>query len=62
MERTHLSRCLAGTRNFPMEHLPRLAEFLEVDPYELLGPEDPRAAVIELARLYRVTESELVAS
>lgn len=59
LERTYMSRCLSGTRNFPMDLLPRLAEFLDVDPYELLGPEDPRSAVVELARLYKLTAADL---
>ena len=59
LERTYMSRCLAGTRNFPAELIPRLAEFLEVDPYTLVGPDDPRAAVLELARLYKLTPDEL---
>lgn len=57
-----MSRCFAGTRSFPMELLPRLAEFLDCDPFELLGPEDPRAAVAELARLYKLTPADLAAA
>lgn len=59
LERTYMSRCFAGTRKFPMELLPRLAEFLDCDPYELLGPTDPKAAVVELARLYNLTADDL---
>jgi len=62
LERTFMSRCFAGTRNFPAELIPLLAEFLEVDPFTLVGPEDPRAAVVELARLYKLTADDLVAA
>lgn len=62
IERTLMSRCFAGTRSFPMELLPRLADFLECDPYELLGPDDPKAAVVELARLYKLTAADLAAT
>lgn len=54
-----MSRCFAGTRTFPMELLPRLADFLDCDPYELLGPEDPRQAVVALARIYKIRPDEL---
>jgi hypothetical protein len=61
LERTYMSRCFSGTRNFPSELLPLLADFLDVDPFVLIGPADPRAAVLELARLYKVTPAELEA-
>jgi DNA-binding transcriptional regulator YdaS (Cro superfamily) len=59
IERTNLTHMLAGRRQFPADKIPALAELLKVSPYELLGPEDPRAAVVELARLYDVTRDEL---
>lgn len=61
LERSNLAHMLAGRRQFPTSKIPALAELLKVTPYELLGPEDPRAAVVELARLYDVTPDELVA-
>lgn len=61
IERTYMSRCLTGARNLPAELIPVLADFLGVDPFRLLGPEDPRDAVVELARLYKVKPDELVA-
>lgn len=62
MDRSNLSHCLAGRRVFPAEKIRPLAEFLGVDPYLLLGPDDPREAVIELARLYDLSPDELVAA
>lgn len=59
MDRANLSHCLAGRRQFPAEKIVGLAEALGVNPYELLGPENPRAAVIELARMYDVQPDEL---
>lgn len=61
VDRANLSRVLAGHRQFPADKIRPLAEFLGVNPYELLGPEDPRAAVVELARMYEVTTDELLA-
>jgi transcriptional regulator with XRE-family HTH domain len=61
LERTFVSRCLSGSRNLPPEQIPALAAFLEVEPFKLLGPEDPRAAVVELARMYEVKPDELEA-
>lgn len=62
IERSNLAHMLAGRRVFPAERIPALAEVLGVNPYELLGPEDPRAAVVELARLFEVRPDELAAS
>lgn len=62
IERTNLTRMLSGERQFPADKLRRLAEFLGVNPYELLGPEDPRAAVLELAVMFGVTPEELTAA
>lgn len=59
MDRPNLAHCLAGRRRFPAERISDLAEVLGVSPFELLGPEDPRAAVIELARQLGVRPEEL---
>ena len=59
VDRANLSRMLAGRRNFPPEKITAFAELLGVNPYEILGPEDPRAAVIELARLLGVQPRDL---
>lgn len=61
IERSNLAHMLAGRRQFPVDKIPALAEFLKVNPYELLGPEDPRSAVVEMARLYELTADELAA-
>jgi transcriptional regulator with XRE-family HTH domain len=58
-DRSHLSNVLAGRRNARPELIQRLAAYLGVNPYVLLGPEDPRSAVIELARLYEVEAADL---
>ena len=59
IERSNFAHMLAGRRQFPADKIPALADLLGVNPYELLGPEDPRAAVIELARLYELSPAEL---
>lgn len=59
MERSQLAHVLAGRRPMPPERIPALAEALGVNPFELLGPEDPRAALVELARMYGVRPEEL---
>lgn len=59
IERSNFTHMLAGRRTLPAEHIPALAELLTVRPYELLGPEDPREAVVELARLFQITPHEL---
>lgn len=60
MDRSNLAHMLAGRRQFPAEQIPALAELLAVSPYELLGPEDPRAAVVELAKHMQIRPEELV--
>lgn len=62
IERSNLAHMLAGRRAFPVERIPALAELLGVNPYELLGPEDPRAAVVELAQMFGVRPDELASS
>lgn len=59
INRPHLSRMLLGQRRFPAERIPDLAQLLRVHPYELLGPTDPKAAVIELADRLGVTPEDL---
>lgn len=59
MDRANLSHCLAGRRQFPAEKIGDLATLLHVPPYLLLGPEDPKAATIQLARLMGVTADDL---
>lgn len=58
-DRSHLSNVLAGRRNARPELIQRLAAYLGVNPYVLLGPEDPRAAVVELARMYELGPEDL---
>lgn len=60
-DRSHLSNVLAGRRRGSPELIKKLAIYLGVNPYALLGPEDPRAAVIELVRLFEVTAEEVPA-
>lgn len=59
LDRGNFTRMLSGDRQFPPDKIPALADILGLNPYELLGPSDPRAAVVELARLYKVHPDEL---
>jgi hypothetical protein len=64
MDRPNLSRCLSGAKGrvFPPEKIPALAELLGVSPYVLLGPEDPKAAIVELARVFDMTPEDFAGS
>lgn len=62
MARPNLSNCLAGRRPFPPEKIAPLAAYLAVPPFMLLGPEDPKAALIELAQIHGLTLVEAVSA
>jgi transcriptional regulator with XRE-family HTH domain len=62
MDRPNLSRALSGSRSFPPEKIRPLAELLGVPPYALLGPEDPKAAIVELARVFEMTPEDFAGS
>lgn len=57
--RTHLSNIVNGNRPATPEIIQGLAKALNLNPYNLLGPEDPKAAVKELVELYDLTAEEL---
>lgn len=57
--RSHLSNIVNGARAATPEIIQKLAAVLNLNPYTLLGPEDPKAAVSELARLYQLTPADL---
>lgn len=62
VDRSHLSNVLSGRRNAGAEMVLLFSNFLQVEPMVLVGPSDPRAAVVSLAKLYKVRPEELVAS
>lgn len=62
VERSHLSNILSGRRGAGAEMVRKFAELTGEEPMVFVGPEDPRAAVLELARLYEVTSDELAAA
>lgn len=57
--RTHLSNIVHGKRPATAETVKALAEALNLNPYALLGPEDPTEAIRELVALYGLTEDDL---
>lgn len=59
IERSHLSNILAGRRGAGAELVREFAELTGDEPMSFVGPDDPREAVLELARLYKVTPDEL---
>ena len=59
MSRAVLSNILNGNRKGGVDLAVRIARVLGDDPYAFLGPDNPRAAVIELARELGVTAEEL---
>lgn len=59
VERSHLSNILAGRRGAGAEMVREFAELTGEEPMVFVGPEDPRAAVAELARLYGLTANDL---
>lgn len=62
MERTTLHNILSGRRKGGADLVRRFAELTGEDPMSFVGPEDPREAVVRLARIYKVTPDELKAS
>lgn len=49
--RSHISNIENGNRPASPDVIRKLAEALEVNPYALLGPEDPKTALKELVAL-----------
>lgn len=62
IERSHLSNVLAGRRGAGGDLVREFADLTGLEPMVFVGPEDPREAVIELARIYAVTGEELGAT
>lgn len=62
VERSHLSNILAGRRGAGAEMVMKFAELTGEEPMVFVGPEDPKAAVVELARNYGVTTADLEAA
>lgn len=52
VERAHLSNILAGRRGAGVELVRAFSDFVGVEPMAVVGPEDPRAAIAELAKAY----------
>jgi transcriptional regulator with XRE-family HTH domain len=59
VERSHLSNILSGRRGAGAELVRKFAELTGEPPMVFVGPEDPKAAVVELAHLYGVTPKDL---
>lgn len=59
IERSHLSNVLSCRRSAGADLIREFAELTGMEPMAFVGPEDPRDAVIRLARLYKVTPKEL---
>jgi transcriptional regulator with XRE-family HTH domain len=62
VERSHLSNVLAGRRGAGADMVRKFADLTGEAPMVFVGPEDPRAAVLELAALYEITPAELKAA
>lgn len=62
IERSHLSNVLAGRRGAGADLVREFADLTGMEPMVFVGPDDPRGAVIELARIYEVTVEDLGAS
>lgn len=62
MDRTLLSRILNGERRGTVELAIKIAEQTGQSPYRYFGPDDPRAAVIELAKRMGITGADLEAA
>lgn len=59
VERSHLSNILSGRRGAGADMVRKFAELTGMEPMVFVGPEDPRAAVAELARIYELTVDDL---
>lgn len=59
IERSHLSNVLAGRRGAGGDLVREFAYLTGLPPMVFVGPEDPKAAVVELAKIYEVTPEEL---
>lgn len=55
LDRATLSSYLTGRRSVPADLFPPLQKVLNVNPYALLGPENPQVAVAELVAQYGVS-------
>lgn len=62
IERSHLSNILAGRRGAGADLVRAFADLTGEKPMVFVGTEDPKQAVIELARLYDVKPADLKAS
>ena len=59
MDRTLLSRILNGERPGSVDLAISLGDATGQNPYRYIGPDDPRGAVIELARRMGITAADL---
>lgn len=59
MDRTLLSRILNGERPGTVDLAISLGAVTGQNPYRYFGPDDPRAAVIDLARRMGITAADL---
>lgn len=59
IDRTLLSRILNGNRPGSIELAHKISDVTGEIPYRYFGPEDPRAAVIEMCRQMGITAEEL---
>lgn len=58
VERAHFSNILAGRRHAGVDVVKAFADFVGVDPMSVVGPEDPKAALLELNKAYGIKVSE----
>ena len=59
LARTHISNIENGNRPATPAVIAALAQALDCGVYELLGPEDPKAAVREIVKLLRLTPEDM---
>lgn len=62
VNRSHLSNVLNGHRGAGAEMVKKFADLTGMEPMAFVGPEDTRAAVVELARIYELTAADLEAA
>lgn len=62
IQRSHLSNVLAGRRGAGAELVREFADLTGEEPMVFIGPEDARAAVAELARIYKLGPADLEAA
>ena len=57
--RSHISNIENGNRPASLRVICALAEGLGVSPYALLGPSDPKSAIRELVRIYKLRPKDV---